>query len=101
MDGIVRVYFTARGAEGGDGESAGAIVPADRNDSIGLATTRDLKTFELYPAGPVLARVTNLLTYLGEREPAVQILPEGVALTFLGTDAAGTSTSGLARAVSR
>lgn len=101
VDGIVRVYFTARGAEGGDGESAGAIVPADRNDSIGLATTRDLKTFELYPAGPVLARVTNLLTYLGEREPTVQILPEGVALTFLGTDAAGASTSGLARAVSR
>lgn len=99
--GLVRLYFTARGAEGGDAMVGGATVPADRNDSIGLATTRDLKAFELYPAGPVLARVTNLLTYLGEREPAVQVLPEGVALTFLGTDATGTSTSGLARSISR
>jgi hypothetical protein len=101
--GLVRLYFTARGAEGGDAMVGGATVPADRNDSIGLATTRDLKTktFELYPAGPVLARVTNLLTYLGEREPTVEIVPEGVALTFLGTDATGTSTSGLARSISR
>jgi hypothetical protein len=100
VDDLVRLYFTARGAEGGDAMVSGATVPADRNDSIGLTTTRDLETFELYPAGPVFARVTNLLTYLGEREPAVEILPEGAALTFLGTDATGAVTSGLARGTS-
>jgi hypothetical protein len=101
VDGLVRLYFTARGAEGGDAMVGGSIAPADRNDSIGLATTLDMNAFELFPAGPVLARVTNLLTYLGEREPTVEILPEGVALTFLATDATGASTSGLARSLAR
>jgi hypothetical protein len=40
--------------------------------------------------------VTNLRTYLGQREAAVQRLPGGGAtITFVSTDAAGTSESGL------
>ncbi|MCC6555085.1 MAG: hypothetical protein IT372_19125 [Polyangiaceae bacterium] len=95
---VLRLYFTARGAEGGDAVTGGTPVPADRNDSIGLATTRDLASFALYPAGPVFARVTNLRTYLGEREPAVLLSPEGASLSFVATDAGGDKVVGLSAA---
>lgn len=96
---ILRVYFTGRGAEGSDAIVAGASVPADANDSIGLVASLDARSFALYPAGPVLARVTNLRTYLGEREAAVRLLPEGGAsITFVAADASGKSPTGLARA---
>lgn len=100
-DGAVRLYFTARGAEGGDSIAAGVPLPADRNDSIGLVTTRDLATFEPYPTGPVFARVTNLRTYLGEREASVEIVPGGASIVVVAFDASGARVSGLARAGSR
>ncbi len=97
--GALRVYFTGRGVEGSDAIVAGVPVPADSNDSIGLVASTDGATFVPYPAGPVLARITNLRAYLGEREAAVQLLPGGGAqITFVATDAAGTSESGLAQA---
>ncbi len=101
VDGVLRLYFTARGAEAGDSIAAGVALPADRNDSIGLVTTRDLITFDRYPTGPVFARVTNLRTFLGEREPAVEIVPGAASIVFVATDASGAKTSGLARAASR
>ncbi len=74
-------------------------MPADPNDSIGMAASKDGVTFVPYPAGPVLARVTNLRSYLGEREAAVRLLPGGGAtITFVSMDATGTSESGLAQA---
>lgn len=100
VNGAVRLYFTARGAEGGDAWVGGDAVPADRNDSIGLVTTRDMAVFEPYPAGPVFARVTNLRAYLGEREAFVRVLPSGAEITFVASDASGSAVSGLARAAS-
>ncbi len=95
----LRVYFTGRGVEGSDAVSGTTAIPADPNDSIGMVASLDGSTFDPYPTGPVLARVTNLRTYLGEREAAVQLLAGGgAAITFVSTDAAGTSESGLAQA---
>ena len=95
----LRVYFTGRGVWGSDAVTGTTPVPADPNDSIGMAASLDAATFVPYPTGPVYARVTNLRAYLGEREAAVQLLPGGGAtITFVSTDAAGTSESGLAQA---
>lgn len=101
VDGALRLYFAARGAEGGDAFSGDAPIPADINDSIGLLTTRDLASFEAYPTGPVFTRIANLRGYLGEREPAVVVSASGASITFLATDASGALQSGLARAVAR
>lgn len=95
----LRVYFTGRGVEGSDAIVADASVPADANDSIGMAASVDAKDFVLYPSGPVVARVTNLRTYLGEREAAVRLRDGGGAeITFVAADASGKSVSGLTRA---
>jgi hypothetical protein len=94
----LRLYFTARGAEAGDARAFGASLPAERNDSIGLFTTRDLMSFAPYPAGPVFARTANLRAHLGEREAVVRLPPSGAEITFVATDASGTEVSGLAQA---
>jgi hypothetical protein len=98
----LRVYFTGRGIEGADARVGGVVAPADENDSIGLTASLDGETWRLHPAGPVLARVTNLRTYLGEREAAVRLFAGGGAeITFVAADASGASPNGLARAVTR
>lgn len=94
----LRLYFTARGAEAGDAQAAGASLPAERNDSIGLFTSRDLTSFAPYPAGPVFARTANLRAHLGEREAVVRQRPSGAEITFVATDASGTDVSGLGQA---
>jgi hypothetical protein len=95
----LRVYFTGRGVEGSDAIIADAAVPADPNDSIGMAATIDVKKWQLYPDGPVLARVTNLRTFLGEREAAVRLFEGGGAeITYVAADASGKTESGLAHA---
>jgi hypothetical protein len=96
---ILRVYFTGRGVEGSDAVHGDAAIPADPNDSIGLVATSDAVTFSPYPTGPVLARITNLRAYLGEREASVRLFAGGGAeITFVSTDASGTAESGLAAA---
>lgn len=84
-----RVWFSARGVEGAAAWVDGALVPAEANDSIGLLASRDLDAFSRYPAGPVLARRTNLRAYLGEREPTVRAKGPRTELVFLGTSPAG------------
>jgi hypothetical protein len=99
VDGpVLRLYFTGRGAWGSDAIVEGVTVPAEVNDAIGLFTTRDLQTFEPYPTGPVYARVTNLRSYLGEREAVVRLLPAGAEITFVSSDASGQNVTGLAAA---
>jgi hypothetical protein len=96
---VLRVYVTGRGVEGSDAVRGDAALPADVNDSIGMVASRDGTSFTPYPTGPVLAQVTNLRAYLGEREAAVRLSSGGGAeITFVATDAAGTTESGLARA---
>jgi hypothetical protein len=96
----VRIYFTARGAEGSDALSSEGTLPADINDSIGMVASRDLVTWDRFPAGPVFARVTNLRAYLGEREAAIR-LPSGAApeIYFVGGDASGDVVNGVAAAL--
>jgi hypothetical protein len=101
VDGAVRLSFTARGAEGGDAMTKDGPLPADRNDSIGLATSRDLASFSYYPTGPIFARIANLRTYLGEREAVIRLLPAGAEIVFVASDASGQNVSGLARAGSQ
>ncbi|APR82028.1 Hypothetical protein A7982_07377 [Minicystis rosea] len=97
--GALRVYFTGRGVEGNDALVGDAPAPADPNDSIGLAASLDARAFAQSPTGPVFARLTNLRTYLGEREASVRIVDgSGASITFVATDATGQSVSGLARA---
>jgi hypothetical protein len=96
---ILRVYFTGRGVWGSDAVHGDAALPADVSDSIGMVASRDGVTFTPYPTGPVFARVTNLRSYLGAREAALRTLPGGgTEITFVSTDASGTSESGLALA---
>ncbi|UQA63376.1 hypothetical protein [Polyangium aurulentum] len=101
VDGAVRLFFTGRGAEGTNAASAEGALPAERNDSIGLATTRDLGAYSLFPAGPVFARIVNLRAYLGEREATIRVSPEGAEIVFVSTNASGESVSGLFRAGGR
>jgi len=96
---VLRVYFTGRGVWGSDAIVGDAAVPADPTDAIGLTASRDGMSFVPYPSGPVYARVINLRSYLGQREAAVQLLPGvGAQITFVSTDATGTSEAGLAQA---
>lgn len=97
---VVRIYFTARGTEGGLATAEGKPVPADPNDSIGLFTTRDFKRFDAFPDGPVFARRTNLRAYLGEREPFVSVMASRTLLYYIASDASGRAVSGLALAAS-
>lgn len=95
----VRVYFTARGVEGTGARIGEDLAPSDANDSIGLVASTDLPTFAASPVGPAFARLTNLRTYLGEREAAWRLLAGGGAeITFVATDASGKNLAGLARA---
>ncbi|MFO0761678.1 MAG: sialidase family protein [Byssovorax sp.] len=98
VDGALRLYFTARGAEGDDAIVADASVPVERNDSIGMAASADGVTFTLAPIGPVFARIANLRAHLGEREAAVRLLPGGAEIVFVAADATGDAVSGLGRA---
>lgn len=98
VDDVLRLYFTGRGTEGTDAESDAGPLPADPNDSIGLATTRDLVHFDRFPTGPAFARRTNLRAYLGEREPSVTLEPGERSIAFVASDASGTKTVGLSRA---
>jgi len=100
-DGAMLLYVAARGAEGSDAQvAAGGVYPADVNDSIALLASRDLVAWDRFPTGPVLARRTNLRTYLGELEPAVMFLDEGAWLVYVGADASGVATTGLGLAIS-
>lgn len=96
---VLRVYFTARGIEGTDALIGDTRAPADANDSIGLFATTDGEAFSPSPTGPVLARLTNLRTYLGEREASVRAGGDGgFEITFVTADASGASPRGLAGA---
>ena len=94
---ILRVYFTARGIEGSDAKVGDAGAPAEVNDSIGMAASRDAKAFSVFASGPVFSRLANLRTYLGEREAAVRVTSTGAEIVFVAGDAAGTE-SGLGHA---
>jgi hypothetical protein len=90
------VYLAVRGMEGSDAIPAGADpYPADPNDSIGLITTRDLLHGNRFPTGPIFARRTNLRAYLGELDPSVLISDQSSWLVYVGSDASGTSVTGL------
>lgn len=95
-DGVVLMYFAGRGVEGSDAEVlTGGSYPADVNDSIGLMSSRDMVTWQRFPTGPILARKTNLRTYLGELEPSVAFRGGSSRLVYVGADATGLATTGL------
>lgn len=97
----VRILFTARGIEGFSATSGETKLPPETNDSIGLSASTDLKTFSLYPAGPLYARVVNLRAYLGEAEASMRLLPTGAEMVFVSSDAAGDAKTGLVRVIGR
>jgi len=101
VEDTVRIVFTARGIEGFSATSAGTSLPPEANDSIGLATTADMKTWTLFPAGPMYARLVNLRAYLGESEPNVRLLPNGAEMVFVSSDASGEAKTGLVRVMGR
>ncbi|MBK9266678.1 MAG: hypothetical protein IPM54_43685 [Polyangiaceae bacterium] len=101
VDDSVRLIFTARGVEGFSATTSGESLSAEPNDSIGLATSTDLKTFTLFPAGPVYARLVNLRAYLGEGEATVRLLPSGAEMVFVSSDASGEASTGLMRVLGR
>ena len=101
VDDSVRLTFTARGIEGFAATTNDKSLPPDVNDSIGLAATLDMKTFTLFPAGPVVARVVNLRAYLGESEASVRRLRNGVEMVFVSSDASGEANTGLVRVLGR
>jgi hypothetical protein len=97
----VRIVFTARGIEGFSAMSGDTNLPPEPNDSIGLATTNDMKTFALFPTGPMYARLVNLRAYLGETEASLRLLPTGAEMVFVSSDASGEAKTGLVRVVGR
>lgn len=97
----VRIVFTARGIEGFSATSGAMSLPPEANDSLGLATTDDMQTFALFPAGPIFARVVNLRAYLGEAEANMRVLPSGAEMVFVSSDASGEAKTGLVRVVGR
>jgi len=97
VNGVVRIYFTGRGAEGADAVDQGNRLPSEINDSIGLVTTRDFVKLSRFPLGPVFARRTNLRAYLGEREPFVRVDGARTRLAYVAGEADG-SVTGLALA---
>jgi len=101
IDETVRILFTARGLEGFAATNGETTLPPEPNDSIGLATSTDLKTFSLYPAGPLYARIVNLRAYLGEAEANMRQLSTGVEMVFVSSDASGEAKTGLVRVVGR
>jgi len=100
-DETVGILFTARGLEGFAATNGETTLPPEPNDSIGLATSTDLKTFSLYPAGPLYARIVNLRAYLGEAEANMRQLSTGVEMVFVSSDASGEAKTGLVRVVGR
>jgi hypothetical protein len=99
--GAVRVFFTARGIEGFSATGPDGELPAEPNDSIGLAVSTDLETLALFPTGPMYARLVNLRAYLGEREAFTRPLSSGWEMLFVSSDASGEGVTGLYRSVSR
>lgn len=91
--GLLLVYFTGRGVEGGPAQQGSEVLPAESNDSLGLLASLDGVHFDLAP-GPIVARRSNLRTYLGERESALRVSGGGAELLFVASDAAG-SVAGL------
>jgi hypothetical protein len=96
----VRLYFTARGAEGSDALSSEGALPADINDSIGMVASSDFTSWHRFPTGPVFARITNLRAYLGEREAAIRLSPGAPPeIHFVGSDASGDVVNGVSAAL--
>lgn len=101
VEDTVRIVFTARGIEGFSATTDGMNLPPERNDSIGLATTNDMQSFALFPTGPMYTRLVNLRAYLGESQASMRILPIGVEMVFVSSDASGEANTGLMRVVGR
>jgi hypothetical protein len=101
LGGAPRLFFTARGVEGLSATGNDGPLPAEPNDSIGLAATTDFQSYSFFPAGPVYARLVNLRAYLGEREAFVRPLDSGAEMVFVSADASGEGVTGIYRAVSR
>jgi len=100
--GVLYAYLTVRGVEGSNAvEKPNHAYPADANDSIGLASTRDLRNAEVFAAGPVFARRTNFRAYLGEAEPAVMVDAEASWLMYTSSDATGEQRIGVGLATTR
>lgn len=97
----VRIVFTARGIEGSSATTNDTDLPPEPNDSIGLATTEDMKTFMLFPTGPMYSRLANLRAYLGESEASLRLLNTGAEMVFVSSDASGEMKTGLVRVVGR
>lgn len=100
-NGVLRLFFTAKGYEGFSAQTPDGPLPPEQNDSIGIATTSDLKTYALYPAGPILARVANLRAYLGERDACERTGAGGAEMLFVSSDAKGENAAGIYRARGR
>jgi hypothetical protein len=86
--GLLLVYFTARGVEGAPARQGAQEFPPESNESLGLMASEDGVHFDTAP-GPVVARRSNLRTYLGERESAAWITEREATLLFVAADAAG------------
>jgi hypothetical protein len=95
-EGLLLVYFTARGVEGGEARQGGEVLPAEANDSLGLLASDDGESFDA-AQGPVFARRSNLRTYLGESESATRLSGGQAEVIFVASDAGG-SIAGLGRA---
>lgn len=98
-NGVVLLYVTAHGVEGTTAYQGDLALPAPPNDSVAMAASADLVTFDLAPQNPLFARRTNLRTYLGEREPALRLGPASASILFVAADAAG-NLDGVALATS-
>ncbi|MCS6899670.1 MAG: hypothetical protein NZX77_07860 [Polyangiaceae bacterium] len=88
--GLLLVYFTARGVEGASAWQGTQEFPPDSNESLGLMASEDGIHFDIAP-GPLVARRSNLRTYLGERESAAWITEQGATLIFVAADATGAA----------
>ncbi|MCC7541657.1 MAG: exo-alpha-sialidase, partial [Deltaproteobacteria bacterium] len=100
----LRLFVTARGAEGSSTVGAGMAAPPPLNESIGVMVSPvppagGAPTFERWPFNPIFARVAELGGYRSEREPAVIDLGRQHRMYLVGADVTGTEVEGILLAV--
>lgn len=96
----LRLFVTARGAEGSSTVGGGSVTPPPLNESIGVLVAPSAPVgapivFARWPFNPVFARVAELGGYRAEREPSVVRIGRQHRMYVVGADVTGLETEGI------
>jgi hypothetical protein len=94
-----RLWFAALGIESGDALFMGMTDPAQPNESIGYAESRDAAVFTPYPFDPVFDRPVAAVNHLREDQPTLVRRGSAFWLYFDARDESGTDADGIGVAI--